>query len=82
MTKRQKLLARMRANPRGDYTIENLKAIAEHYGIIFRQPGTSHVTFSHPRRPEILTVPARRPIKPIYIKNFIAFIEEIEHEKD
>ena len=34
-----KLLARMRANPRGDYTIEQFKTIAERFGIDYLQPG-------------------------------------------
>jgi hypothetical protein len=82
MTKRNKLLAAMRHHPGGDFTIQDLKTLADHYGVAMRQPGTSHVTFSHPHHVEILTVPARRPIKAIYIKRFIAFLEELDHEKD
>ena len=45
MTKVEKLLTRMRNNPR-DWAIDDLKALASRYGIDWRQPGTSHVTFS------------------------------------
>ena len=41
------IIARMRNNPR-DWRIEDLEALADRHGIDYRQPGTSHVTFSYP----------------------------------
>jgi hypothetical protein len=73
MTKADKILARMRNNPR-DWSIEDLKAIAGRHGFIWRQPGTSHVTFNFPGLAP-LTVPAHKPIKPIYVARFVALIE-------
>ena len=52
-----KILAKMRNNPR-DWRIEDLKVLARHFGIIYRQQGTSHVTFWH-RTAGIVPVPAR-----------------------
>ena len=46
-----------------------------------RQPGTSHVTFSHPGLPP-LTVPAHKPIKPIYIIRFLALLDALEEGHD
>lgn len=74
MSKADKILRKMKENPR-DWRIENLKTVARAHDIVWRQPGTSHVTFRHPNGKK-LTVPARRPIKPIYIKRFIRLIEE------
>jgi len=74
MTKIEKLLSRLRNNP-FDWNIETLKEIAERFDIQWRQPGTSHITFRHPNGTK-LTVPAHRPIKPIYIKKFIRLIDE------
>jgi hypothetical protein len=48
MARIEKLLAAMRRNPSADWRIEQLKAIADRYGIAHRQPGTSHVTFRPP----------------------------------
>jgi hypothetical protein len=79
MARLDKLLGAMRRNPRADWRIEQLKAIADRYGIAYRQPGTSHVTF-RPQRGEKLTVPAQRPIKPVYIRKFLALIEAQEKE--
>ncbi|QQS14688.1 MAG: hypothetical protein IPK81_11340 [Rhodospirillales bacterium] len=75
MVSADKRLERMRANPRGDWRIEDLKAVADRAGVAHRQPGTSHVTFRHSdgRR---LTVPARKPIKPVYVRLFVALMED------
>ncbi|WP_442579029.1 hypothetical protein ACSBOB_26455 [Mesorhizobium sp. ASY16-5R] len=75
MTKADKILARMRNNPR-DRTIEDLKVLAKRHGIEWRQPGTSHVTFSYPGLTP-LTVPAHKPVKPIYIMRFVALLDRI-----
>lgn len=64
----------MKNNPQGDWTIEDLKNIAKRYGVFFRQPGTSHVTF-RTSKGSMLTVPAHKPIKAIYIKKFIELLE-------
>jgi predicted RNA binding protein YcfA (HicA-like mRNA interferase family) len=77
MVRSDKLLAAMRRNPRADWRIEQLKAIADRYGISYRQPGGSHVTFRSPGGDK-LTIPARRPIKPVYIRQFLAMLEALE----
>ncbi|MDR2884373.1 MAG: hypothetical protein LBV09_04635 [Deferribacteraceae bacterium] len=74
MSKRDKLLNQMRNNPKGDWKIDTLKSIADYYGIEYSDNGSSHVVFRSPIG-EHLTVPARKPIKPIYITLFIDFIE-------
>ena len=81
MPSRGKLLARMRANPR-DWRIEDLETLARHYGISARKPGGSHVIFFHPARSEMLSVPARRPIKPVYVRRFVALIEQLMPHED
>ncbi|MCD6297564.1 MAG: type II toxin-antitoxin system HicA family toxin [Deltaproteobacteria bacterium] len=78
MSKIEKLLNKMRNNPR-DWQIDTLKDIAKQFGIDWRQPGTSHVTFRHKSGAK-LSVPARRPIKAIYIKKFLRLLDEGEGE--
>jgi hypothetical protein len=80
MTAAAKILGRMRNNPMG-WRIEDLKTVAARFKVEYRQPGTSHVTFRHPSGAK-LTVPARKPIKPVYVKKFIEMIDEVPHEKD
>lgn len=74
MGKSDKTIAKMRNNPR-DWRIEQLKTVADAYAVAYRQPGTSHVTFRHPNGAK-LTVPARRPIQPEYIKKFVRLITQ------
>ena len=80
MTAAAKILGRMRNNSTG-WRIEDLKTVADRFNIEYRQPGTSHVTFRHPTGSK-LRVPARRPIKPVYVKKFLELIDEVTHEKD
>jgi hypothetical protein len=71
-----KSLRKMRENPSG-WRIEELLTVAEANGLDWRRPGSggSHVVFSASGVREIVTVPAKRPIKPIYIKHFVALID-------
>jgi hypothetical protein len=76
MTKADKIITRMRNNPR-DWRIEDLEALADRHGIDYRQPSTSHVTFSYSGLSP-LSVPAHKPVKPIYIRLFLELLEQIE----
>ncbi len=42
----------------------------------YRQPGASHVVFSFPGF-DPLSVPAKKPIKPIYVRLFVKLIDQI-----
>lgn len=79
MAKFDKLLERMRGNPRGDWAISDVQAVCRHRGIDCRRPssGSSHVTLSHPDVTEILTIPFNRPIKPVYIRKLVAFVDAV-----
>lgn len=74
MGKAEKILKRMGNNPQ-DWRIDSLKTLARAHNIEWRQPGTSHVTFRHPNGAKV-TVPDHRPIKPVYIKQFVCLIDE------
>ena len=77
MTKNEKTLSRMKANPK-DWRIEQLETVAKQYGVAIHKTGGSHVVFDHRDWVDLLCVPAHRPIKPIYVKKFIALIESME----
>ena len=65
----------MRRNPR-DWRIEDLKVVAAKWGIDHDQQGTSHVVFRHAEAGR-LSVPARRPIKPVYVRLFVDLIDRV-----
>jgi HicA toxin of bacterial toxin-antitoxin, len=59
------------------WRIEDLQAVAEDNFIEWRRPGRggSHVIFSTPGVREIVSVPSKRPIKPVYVKQFLKLID-------
>jgi len=75
MSAADKRLAKMRQNPKADWHIDDLKSVARVRAIEWRQPGTSHVTFRRADGAK-LTVPARKPIKPVYVRMFVEFVEK------
>lgn len=71
-----KLLVRMRENPQNDWNINDFQSVCDYYGLTFTAPKRgSHFKISSPLLIGILTVPARRPIKSVYINKFLALID-------
>lgn len=71
-------LERMRTNPKGDWTIADVTAICREHGLTFEtaRGGGSHCKVFHPALPgKALTVPARRPIKPVYIRKVVDLVD-------
>jgi hypothetical protein len=72
----EKILKRMRTNPR-DWRIEDLKTVADRYAIPYQQQGTIHVVFIH-KAAGLVSIPCARPIKPVYVRRFLALIDKLE----
>ena len=47
------------------------------FGINLRKPGGSHVYFTHPAVAEGVSVPAHRPIKPVYVRAFVRLVDRV-----
>ena len=80
MSKGDKLLGGMRANPKGDWNIKDFETVSRTIdGLSVTPPRRgSHYTVTHPSMPEyILTVPAHKSIKPVYVKRFVSMIDSI-----
>ena len=77
-----KLLARMKNNPHGDWKISQVETLAKRYGFSINRPrsGGSHVTLRHDSGKR-LSIPAHRPIKPAYIRQLVRIIEEVEADQ-
>lgn len=69
------LLDQMRRNPTRDWHIRDVETVCRQYGLLFRAEKGSHCNVKHPSAQEILTIPARRPIKPVYIRKLVRYIE-------
>ena len=76
MAAADKAFQKMRTNQLG-WRIEELQKVAAANGAEWRRPrrGGSHVIFGAPGVREIVSVPAKRPIKPVYIRQFVALID-------
>ena len=77
-------LDRMRANPFGDWSINDVAALCREHTIRCMPPsgGGSHWKVSDPTQRDILTLPSRRPIKPVYIRRLVRFIDEVKKARN
>ena len=76
----EKLLADMRADPR-DWRINDIERLCTAFGIACVAPRKgSHYKVSHPAMAAILTIPAHRPIKPVYVRELVRFVDAIREK--
>ena len=80
MNKRAETLEAMRNNPR-DWRIEYLLVVAAQFGIECRNSGGSHHVFGCPGMEADVTVPAHRPIKPVYVRQFLLLVDAVKEIK-
>lgn len=70
-------MERMRANPR-DWRIEDVIRLCDAMAVACTAPRKgSHYKVKHASQDEILTIPAHRPIKPVYINDLVRFIDRV-----
>ena len=70
----------MRNNPR-DWLIDDLLDVAEQFEIECRNSGGSHHVFGFPDVDNDVSVPAHRPIKPVYIRQFLRLVDSVKESK-
>ncbi len=76
-----KLLDDMRANPR-DWRIADIERLCGAFGIACVPPRKgSHYKVSHGAVPMILTIPAHRPIKPVYVRDLVRFVDKVRESE-
>lgn len=63
----------MRRNPLG-WQLSQLQSVARQHDIDWRHQGGSHCVFFRADG-RTLPVPARRPIKPVYVKKFVDLVD-------
>ena len=72
MSKAQKLLEAMQTNPL-DWRMEQIRTVAQAFGLTVHSPGGSHHIVRHANGAKV-SVPARRPIKAVYIRQFVRLV--------
>ena len=80
MARIDKYLKKMQQNPR-DWRIDDIKVIATSLNIQWIHDGGSHVIFRSPNGRH-LSIPAHRPIKPIYITEFLSLVNSLREIMD
>ncbi len=68
-----KSLKAMANNPAADWSLTDIQNVARRHGVSWDHKGGSHCVFRWPDG-RTLAVPARRPIKPLYIRQFVSHI--------
>lgn len=78
------LLERMAVNPKGDWSVKHIETVCSQLGITCTAPSRgSHYKVSSSLLEGALTVPAARPVKPIYIKRFVSLARAHEaHQRE
>ena len=77
MARGERLLERMRGNPR-DWRIGDVVTVCAAFGIACAAPRKgSHYKVKYDSQSEILTIPARRPIKPVYVTDLVRYIDAV-----
>jgi len=68
----------MKRNPAKGWRISDIEVVCRAHGANCAPPrgGGSHFKITRPGKREILTIPFKRPIKPIYIKKLVAFLQD------
>ena len=79
MGRGEKRLEDMRTNPAGDWRIDDVRVVCREFGLVLLAPrsGGSHYTVTHRSQHDILSVPARRPIKAVYIRRLVEFVDAV-----
>jgi hypothetical protein len=75
------ILDQMARNPAAGWRIADIQMACKAFGVTCSPPrgGGSHYKISKPGKREILTIPFKRPIKPIYIKKLVSFLRDQNH---
>lgn len=74
-----KRLEQMRANPRAGWRITDVESVCREFGVLCEpsRGGSSHYKVAHPAIRRKLSIPFARPIKPVYIRELVRFLDEL-----
>lgn len=74
-----KRLEQMRANPRAGWRIEDVVALCREHDVLCEPPrgGGSHYKVAHPALPEKPSILYKRPIKPVYVRQLVTFLDRV-----
>ena len=78
MSQAAKRLEQMRSNPKKGWNIQDIKVVCDGHGVELRSPTSgSHYKVRHISQ-RSFTIPFARPIKPVYVRQFVAYIDAVK----
>lgn len=77
--KKRSLIEKMANNPLDDWTINDIKKLCKNEGLEFREGAGSHSVVSSPHLRDSFAIPAKKPIKPYYIKGIVGYVMAHHH---
>jgi hypothetical protein len=54
---------------------------ARQFGMAVRCEGGSHHVFSHGVVTDIVSIPAHRPVKPVYVRQFVVLVDKVKESQ-
>lgn len=76
MAQKKRLLDRMRDNPRSDWKMADIERLCAELGLVLHPPSRgSHFKVVSEFLADVLVIPARRPIKAVYIRTLTSFAD-------
>lgn len=79
--RKEELVEKMRCNPR-NWRFEEVESLLQFYGFTMRRPKRgSHRIFTHPDLPNLLNVPHAKPVKPVYVRKVVEFLDELSEKR-
>jgi len=82
VTRGEKLLERMRANPR-DWRIEDVRVLCRRFELdLDLPPGGTHYGVSDPTQERHVTIPFRRPLKSVYIQKLVRYVDAVRAARE
>ena len=83
VTKREKLLKRIRHNPR-NVSFQDMRTLLEAFGFVLDRTRGSHHSFVGwvGEQKVLLVIPYKHPLKEVYAKKALALIDAIEAENE
>lgn len=82
MSRAVKQLEAMKGDPHRGWTIEDVKQVCRSFGVHpYLPPGGGHYVLSHPAVGGLLTIPAARPLKPLYLLLLVDLVEWVIERK-
>ena len=81
MARRERRIERLRRS-QTDVSPEQLRTALESVGFTLVNVAGSHYRYAHPALARDVTIPYRRPVKPVYVQTAIKAIDEVTRDDD